>query len=186
MSGRPQGPQPVKRGVGVGHELVALLGGGIEAHRVIHRGMLGIGLMRVQTVHRGGGGKDEVLHLVVAAAFQHVAEAYQIGADIGGRVLQAVAHSGLGGQVDHMTEALRRKEPFQACAVGQIRLDKAEAGPPFQPGQPIPLELHLIVIIAVVQPHNTVTVRHETLCEVVADEAGDAGDKHMHGLAPPS
>ncbi len=42
-----------------------------------------------------------MLHAMVSAALEDIAEAKQIGVDIGERVFQGVADPGLGSQVDH-------------------------------------------------------------------------------------
>jgi hypothetical protein len=67
----------------VRHQLVGLLGGGIQRERMIdvllsENGMPGIG-----AVHRTGGGVHQVLHGVVPAAFDHVQEAGDVALHVG-------------------------------------------------------------------------------------------------------
>ena len=55
-------------------------------------------------------------------------EALHVGIDIGVRVLQRVAHAGLGGEMDDVGEFLRGKQRGGGIAVRQVELDEAEAG----------------------------------------------------------
>ena len=75
----------------------------------------------------GTGGIDEVLHLGMPAALQHVHEADDVAVDVGMRVLQRIAHAGLRRQVDHTVETLAGKEIGHAGTVGNVELDEAEA-----------------------------------------------------------
>ena len=81
--------------VGVRHQLVRLLGRGVERQRMIDVLVHGERHLRVRAVHRAGRGVDEVLDAVVPAAFEHVREADDVAVDVGVRILQRVAHAGL-------------------------------------------------------------------------------------------
>src|SRR5690606_36141907 len=69
--------------VGVGHQLVGLLGGGVEGQRVVDVVVHRIGHLLVGAVHRAGRGVQQVLHGMGAAAFQDVQEAVQVAACVG-------------------------------------------------------------------------------------------------------
>jgi hypothetical protein len=98
------GRQAIEVAVGVRHQLVGLLGRGVEADRVIDVVTLGEGHARVAAVDAGTRGVDQMLNRVMAAAFEDVHEADQIAVDVGVGVEQRVAHAGLGGQMDHSLE----------------------------------------------------------------------------------
>ena len=95
------GGQAVEVAVGVGHQLIGLLGGGIQAHRVVHRLVLGKREISVPSIHRAAGGIYLRLDAVVAATLEHMAETHQIRLDVGGRVLDRVMHLSLGSQMVH-------------------------------------------------------------------------------------
>lgn len=102
-----------------------------------------------------------MLHLVTAAALQNVTKTQQVGIEIGLRILQAVAYSGLSGQVDHMAEAFLFKKRGQGRAIGQISPHAAETGglrQCRQLRQAVVFKLHVIVVVAVVQPHHRMPV----------------------------
>ena len=66
---------------------------------------------------------------VVAAAFQHVDEALDVGIDIGVRIFKRIAHAGLRREMDDMRETvLAANSAATAGAVGEIELDETEAG----------------------------------------------------------
>jgi hypothetical protein len=62
----------------------------------------------------------------VAAAFEDVHEADEVAVHIGVRILQRIAHAGLGGQVDDAVELLGGEERFHAGAVGDVQFHEAE------------------------------------------------------------
>jgi len=72
---QPGGGQAEEMAVGVGHQFVGLLGGRIEAHRMVHAVVFGEGQLFVAPVNAGAAGIDQVFHLIVAATFQDIDEA---------------------------------------------------------------------------------------------------------------
>ena len=72
------GGQIVEMAVHVGHELVGLLGGGVQADRVIDVVVHPIRQARVGPVDARAAGVDQMLDAAVAAAFEHVDEAHEL------------------------------------------------------------------------------------------------------------
>ena len=60
------------------HQLVALLGSGIEADGVIHLVIRRIGYLPVAAIDGGTAGIDQVLHCMVAASLQDIIETDQV------------------------------------------------------------------------------------------------------------
>ena len=100
------------------HHLVRLLGGGIEADRVIRAVVLGEGQLAVGAVDRARRGIDEVLDLPVPAGLQHVHEAHQVRGRIGLRIDEA--HARLGGEVDHLLEAVLPEKLLRRLRIGKV------------------------------------------------------------------
>ena len=73
--------------VGLGHQFVGLIGGRIEAHRVVERVLLSKRHLAVAAVDRAVRGIHEVVHTLVPAALEHVAKAIEVGLDLGRGVL---------------------------------------------------------------------------------------------------
>ena len=67
-----------------------------------------------------------MLGLAMAAAFENVEKAGEIGIEIGVRVLQRIAHAGLRGEMHDRTEIAVAKHRLGDFAVGEIELVKAE------------------------------------------------------------
>ena len=63
---------------------------------------------------------------VVAAAFEHIGKAGEIGVDIGVRIDQRMAHAGLRGEMDHVGKTVLLEQRGDAVAVGEIELDEAK------------------------------------------------------------
>ena len=89
----------VELAVGVGHELVALFGGGVQRYGVIDFVVGGVRDFLVAAVHAGGASVDEVFDFVVAAGFQNVVESDEVALDVGVRVRDGIADAGLCGEV---------------------------------------------------------------------------------------
>lgn len=68
--------------VGMCHQLIALLGSGIETDGIIHLVLRGIGYLFVTAIDRGTAGIDQLLHSMMTASLQDVIETYQIALDI--------------------------------------------------------------------------------------------------------
>jgi len=168
--------------VGVGHELVALLGGRVQAHGMVHVVVFREGLAGVEPVDRRGGREDEVLHAVVAAAFQQVGKAHQVGIHIGHGIDEAVAHAGLGRHVDDMGELFGREQGAHGFAFGHVLQHEAETGTAFQLSQTVFLELDVVVVVEVVQANHGVALGQQTVTEMIADEARGSGNENMHAV----
>ena len=126
----------------------------------------------------------------MAAAFQHVEEAGEIGIEIGVGILQRVAHAGLGGEMHHRPEAAAGEELFGGGAIGQIEAMKGEAVELPESRQPSLLERRIVIGIEAVDPDDRPARCEQALRETEADEACGAGDENGIGhempvLGPP-
>ena len=64
----------------------------------------------VGAIDRRGRRIDQMPAAVMAAAFQHVDEALQVGIHVGVRIGQRMAHAGLRGEMDDVGKLVRRKQ----------------------------------------------------------------------------
>ena len=55
----------------------------------------------IRAINTGTASIDKMLDTMVSATFKDVGKADNIAIDIGERIFDGVAHSGLGGQIDH-------------------------------------------------------------------------------------
>ena len=81
------GGDVIQLAVAVGEELVALLGGGVKRHRVIHTVVGAEGDFLVAAVDGAGGGVDQVFNRVVPTGFEDVVEANHVTLDVCIRIL---------------------------------------------------------------------------------------------------
>ena len=123
-----------------------------------------------------------MFYAVVTAPFQHVEVAHQVGIGVGVRVVQRVAHPGLGGQMNDARKAPLGKECRHAAAVSQIQLLEAEIAMRGETGQTRLLEAHLVVVVQVVDAGDLMTGGQQPLGHMVSDKAGRAGEQYLHGL----
>ena len=115
MSGRPAGaidgeePQAsgrdvVEFAVAMGEEFVALLGSGVEAYGVVHAVVHAEGHLLVAAIDAATAGIDQMLHRMVPAGLKDVVKTKDVALNVGIGVLDAVAYTRLGGEIDHDVE----------------------------------------------------------------------------------
>ena len=171
----------VELAVGVCHELVALFGGGIEAHGVVHLVVGAVGHLLVAAIDAGGGGIDQVFHLVVAAGLEDVVEADEVALDVGVGVGDAVAHAGLGRQVHHHLGGMGGEEGFDGLFVGDVPLYEGEAGTiGFEFAQAFVLQAHIVVVGDAVDADDFYVgeLIQKAFHQIGSDEACRTGDQH--------
>ncbi len=96
-------------------------------------------------------------------------------------MLDAVAHAGLGGQVDDGAGAGGGDGGLQGGVVFQHGLGGGELGVLAQQGVAGLLEAHVVVVGHAVVAVDGVALVEQQLGQVKADEAGGAGDEIAHG-----
>jgi len=122
-----------------------------------------------------------VLHLLAARGFHDVEAADDVGVDVGARVLDAVAHAGLGGQVDDGAGPGGGDGGLQGGVVFQQGFGGGELGVLAQQGVAGLLQAHVVVVGHAVVAVDGVALVEQQLGQVKADEAGGAGDEIAHG-----
>lgn len=180
QAGRRDG---VELGVGGGHELVGLLGGGVERHRRVDSVLLGERHLLVAAVDRAGAGVDEVLDRVVAACLEHVEEAHEVALEVSARVLDGVADARLRREVHNDVEAVLREQALDESGVAQVTANEGKAAVCVGLGQHAKarvLNTGVVVAVEVVEADDGVIGRFEQLLrQKRPDEASGAGDKHF-------
>ena len=180
QSGRRDG---VELGVGGGHELIGLLGGGVERHRRVHAVLLGERHLLVAAVDRAGAGVDEVLDRVVAAGLEHVEETDEVALEVGTRILDGVAHARLGGEVHHDVEAVLGEQALDEGGIAQVAAHEGEAAVGVGLGQHAQarvLDAGVVIAVEVVEADdNVIGLLEQLLDEEGTDEAGRSGDENF-------
>ncbi len=119
--------QAVEMGVGMRHQLVGALGGGVELERMVDALALLEGHGGVGAVDARGRGVGQMRRLRPAAGLEDVGEAHEVRLDVGARVLDGMAHAGLGGEVDHPVEGRAREGGRDRVHVGEIGAEEASS-----------------------------------------------------------
>src|SRR3569832_1976807 len=89
---------------------------------------------------------------VIAAALEHVEKADEIGIGVGVRLLDRMAHAGLGREMHDLRETMLRKQPRDRLAIGKIGLDEGEARVVLQQRQARPLQCRIVIGVEIVEP----------------------------------
>ena len=94
---------------------------------MVDRLVLGERQRVVGAVHRRARRVDQVRDARVAAAFEHVAEGVDVGAQVRGGIDERVAHARLRGKVDDAVEAPVAEQPRGRVALGEVEPLEREA-----------------------------------------------------------
>lgn len=185
------GGDVVELGVGVGHELVAFLGGGIERHGVVDFVVGRIWHFLVRAVDRRAGGVDEMAHAFatavvgVAAGFEDIVEADEVAFHVCVGVGNRVSDAGLGGEVDYYLRLEFGEYAVDGLAAGDGVMDEDKAfAELLQLLEALIFEAHVVVIGDAVDADYAVRreIRQKSPGEVGAYESSRSGNENR--LAP--
>ena len=121
---KPRAGYVVQFGVGMRHQFVALLGGGVEADGIVHLVVRGIGYFLVAAIDGRTAGVDQMLHGMVAASLEDIIETDKVALHIGIWVGDAITHACLRCEVDHNIYAVIGEYLLDECLVGYIAFDE--------------------------------------------------------------
>src|SRR5258705_9783513 len=110
--------------VGMRHQLIGALGGGVELQWVVNSRMLGIRQSRVGPINAAAAGVRKVRRSRMSTRFQNVCESDNVAIDVGPWVREGVAHAGLGSQVDYPVEAVLPEAVIYRLHVSEVRANK--------------------------------------------------------------
>ncbi len=179
------GGDVVELGVAVGKELVALLGGGIEADGVVYTVVGRERHFLVAAIDAAAAGVDEVFHRIVAACLEDVVEADDVALDIHVGILDAIADTGLCGEVHHDVETVLGKEAVDQLLVGDASSDKEVVALDIvllatlvEHAQAVLLEGDIVVVVEVVETYDVqgLTALQQPQHQIGSYEPGGAGD----------
>ena len=156
----------------MGHEFVALLGGGIKRQGVVDRVGHGIGLARIGPVDRARRRIDEVPDAKFPRRLDHVEKPDEIGADVVGGCLQGMAHARLGGEMGDMLRAQPREQAVHSVPVSDIPVHHFEGGMLHELCNTGLLEGDIIIGVEIVEAHHAAPAFQQAAGEVKADEPG--------------
>jgi len=158
--------ESVEMRVAMRHQLVGLLGGGIEADGMVDRVVFAEGDLLVAAVDAGAGGIDQALDFMMPATFQNIQVPRQIGLLVSKRVLERIAHTRLRRQVAD-------EIGFMLLEVGCKKLDVRQITP--QAGVSLAcfklrmssfLERNRIIVVEIVQPNDLVAILEQCVRDV--------------------
>ena len=192
-----RGGDVVELRVAVGHQLVALLGGGVERDGIVDAVFDAEGNLLVAAVNRARRSIHEVPHRMVPAGFEYIIEADDVALDIDVRILDRIAHARLRRQVDDDVEPILFKQFLDQIAIGDAAADEGVTGMPGRAGhdvcfrgrvlgvdlaEAIFLQCGIVVVVEIVEADDVdgIGAVEETEDEVGADEAGAAGNQNVH------
>ena len=181
----------VELGIGMGKQLIALFGGGVEGHGVIHLVLGGVGDLLVGAVDGGRRCVDQMLHtrfaavVRVAAGLQNVIEANDVGLDVGIRVGDGITNASLGRQIHHHLGLITGKHVVDEGAVRNVAQNELKAGFGMQGDflldllQTPVLDGHVVVVGTVIHGHDGDggDFPQQLQDQVGTDEADTAGDE---------
>ena len=116
----------------------------------------------------------------MAAAFEHVQEARDIGVDISVRMVERVADAGLRGEMNDALGLLRGEDRLDHLLLGEVGLDEMESVAALEPREARLFERDIVIGAHIVEPDDLVAAVEQPGRRVEADEAGGAGNQNAH------
>jgi len=127
--------------------------------------------LAVSSVDGAGGGVDEVADGVRAAGLEHAEESIQIGAHIGARSLEGIAHARLRGQMHHIVRPAMGEQGFEPVVIGNVAGSKSKPLVGDELGKAGALEVHVVVAVQIVDAVDGGAGGEQSLSKMKADEA---------------
>ena len=164
------------------HQLIALLCRRIKGHGVVNLVISRIRHLLVGTIDGRRGCIDEMVHRVVTAGLEDIVEANEVGLDIGIGVGDAVADTGLCGEIHHDLRLVLREYPVNESLVRNISLYEYKIRILLQFLQTLFLQTDIIIIIHIVDTHylRGIEILVYRLYKIAADESGSSGNQYCH------
>ncbi len=117
----------------------------------------------------------------VPACFEDFELGDEIGADIGARMIDRIAHAGLRREMDDAVDlGMRPREAEQRLGIGEIEALEAEAALARQGREPRLFQRDRIIVVDVIDADDVFAALQKRRADMHADEAGRAGDENRH------
>src|SRR5712692_1707915 len=118
------------------------------------------------------------------AGLHQVHKAHQVTVNVGQRILQGITHTGLGREVYDDFRLRVRNETAEISPIGKVQLLKNEFWHLLKLHQAGFLQIHMIVVIKIIDPEYLATFLQQTLREVKANKAGRHCNQNPHSYTP--
>ena len=116
--------------------------------------------------------------LMMAACFENIEKAGEVGVAIGFRIDERVTHSRLRCEIYNMRELSFAKRTIHSFAIGQIAFNEIKVCVGFELGEARMFQRHIIIGIDVVVAGDFMAFSQEPTRDVKADKTGCAGDEN--------
>ncbi len=118
-----------------------------------------------------------MLNTSMATSLEDVPHTDEIGVDVGSGILQGIANTGLGCQMDDSIKRIGLEQPLDRCAVRDIDRIEDESIALSQSLETILFQLNGVVAIEVIDTDNAITSGEKPLGQVITDEARCPSDQ---------
>ena len=171
----------IKLGIGMGKQLVALLGGRIERNGIIHLVVRTIGNLLVRTIDRARRCINQMIHMMMTTTFEDIIEPDEVRLDVGIGIGNRVTHACLCSQIHHYRRLVFGEEVIEQLLVSNVSLDKFPILLPFvlagmklgrqviQLLETLELDVHVVVVVEAIDTNNP-NIGH--VVEQTPDEIG--------------
>ena len=119
-----------------------------------------------------------MFHALVPAAFQDIAEAYDIAVDDGLRVAHRVSDASLCSKVHDPHGRMLGEDVRNCVAVCDVLLNKLERWISAELRQPRALQRGIVIVIETIEAKHMLATRQEARSNVKTNESSDPGDKN--------
>jgi hypothetical protein len=115
----------------------------------------------IGSIYGAGGSIDKMFDPMLPTPLQNVHEPYDIAVNVCIRVLEGVAHARLACKIDDDIKAAFGKEILDSTPFTKRDIDEAEPLAPLQELQPIEFQVHIVIVIQIVEANDLVSAVEE-------------------------
>src|SRR6266436_1762738 len=126
-----------------------------------------------------------MLYVVAPTTFNNVQKSGDIALYVDMRVVDRVAHPGLGRQMDYSLESFALKDNLHCGSVGDVQFEETEICVLLEHLQARQFQSGFIVRIQIVESDNRLTAVEQRTCSMKPDESCGAGYEYLHHSSSP-
>ena len=171
------------------HELVAFLGGGVKAFRIVHLVVFTERSLGVSAINTARTGIDKRIAMI-AATFEYIEKTHYVVLHIASGMVYGISHTRLGGKVANHIKTFAEEKIFKSGVIGYVKFQKLQvainsAYTFFRISYPesaktFKFKFRSVVVVKIVNAHNFIATLCERKRKVIANKSGSSGNKHFH------
>ena len=121
-----------------------------------------------------------MLHRMMAAGFENIQEAGEVGFDVIARMGEGVTYACLRGEMDDAVRLVFGEQPVHRFMLVDVSFRKGKAVARLELCEPCPFQGDIVIAVEIVEADDLVTAIEQGARGMEADKAGGASEENSH------